>query len=178
MTKLVGISGKRGSGKTTTARHVADAMNRKGIRTTVKSFATPLKEDVIRLFNAPREIVYGSDEDKATMSPYGITWRELLQRYGEARRQNDPDAWVRPAMRGNDLWHCVIFDDLRHPNEAAAMNHTVRLTRWNGVYDGHVSEIALDAFPFDFTLHNHSMTLSDATYLLSYHLERWYAANL
>lgn len=176
MTVLIGISGKRGSGKTTTARLVAAAMMRNGIRTIVKSFATPLKEDVIRLFNAPREIVYGSDEDKATMSPYGITWREVLQRYGEAMRQIDPDVWVRQALRGNDGWNCVIFDDMRHENEAAAMDHTVRLTRWNGVYDGHVSEIALDDFAFDFTLHNHAMTLSDAAYFLSYHLERYYAA--
>lgn len=175
---LVGISGKRGSGKTTTCRAVAEAMNRAGIRTSVKSFATPLKEDVIRLFNAPRELVYGSDEDKATTSPYGMTWREVLQRYGESMRQIDPCVWVRQATRGDNFWQCVLFDDMRHPNEAGVMDHTVRLTRWSGVYDPHVSEVALDDYAFDFTLHNHTMLFDEAVNTLARHLERWYAANL
>ncbi len=154
--KIVAISGKMHSGKS----YVADRLIEehgfiKG------SFASALKEDVLRM-GFPREAI---DEKPGWM-------RELLQKYGQARRAVNPDHWVDRLMERLNILineepafieRRVVIDDMRFENEADALlrldddNEDVevvllRLERGDYPRDllvGHneISETALDEYP-------------------------------
>ena len=173
---LVGISGKKKSGKSSIASLVVQSLNERGLKTGQRAFAGPLKELVIKLFNAPRECVYGSDEQKSQMSPFGKTWRQILQDVGEGMRQIDPDVWIKAAFNPTDLYgfDVVIFDDTRHPNEANRMDETYRLTRWNGVIDNHISETALDNYAHTWTVHNDEIGLVASVNYIAARIEETY----
>ncbi|MFJ7419770.1 hypothetical protein ACIQXD_14310 [Streptomyces uncialis] len=90
--------------------------------------------------------------------------RRVLQRTGQALRDQDPDHWLSLALDKvtvADTWNLpVVVTDCRHPNEAQALKargfRLVRIVR-PGVSDraaDHVSETALDRFPTDTTMAN------------------------
>jgi len=152
--KIVAISGKMGSGKTTLAKHIQS----KDARVRLIHFATPLKDAIIAM-GIPRE-------DVEVTKPAVV--RQLMQVYGQAMRHYDPDYWVRKVQRklediswadartGADT--VVVVDDVRFPNELAMLEAygavTVRLAKFgdpNGPspHDDDVSETALDSAEFN-----------------------------
>lgn len=145
----VAIAGKMGSGKSAVAAHLA---RRLGARRT--SFARKVRAVVAD--------VYGPGHEKD---------RRLLTGVGMGLRRVDPDTWVnavRRATAGAGAW---VLDDLRFPNELAALRGDgwllVRLAVDDGVrarrlaaryggdraaqdhlpYAGHASETSLDETP-------------------------------
>jgi hypothetical protein len=98
----------------------------------------------------------------------------LLQNVGMARREEDPDYWVKRAFaaipQGTNL---AIFTDVRFHNEAkrikAEGGHLIEVVRLN--QDGtryyatdrpsdHISETSLDGYNWDFKIHSKSAALT------------------
>ena len=101
---------------------------------------------------------------------YGMTEKDapLLQRIGMERRELDLDYWIKRAFANISPWtDIVLIPDLRFINEAEYIKskggYLVDIKRLNA--DGtqhiasdrpadHISETALDDYPFDFYLTN------------------------
>jgi len=74
---IIGICGRKGSGKTTLATYLCE--NHKFIEYT---FAEPLK-DIARIFGFTHQQLYGTQEDKLSIHPYlNVSAREFLQKFG------------------------------------------------------------------------------------------------
>jgi hypothetical protein len=180
--RILGVSGKKGSGKTT----LADALCRHRLLTVRRPLAGPLKEFCVGVFGLDRQACYADDgprknaptryrwQDMPTPPPPGVrldapvTVREFLQYFGsQIVRRIAPDAWVESLTRdaealGRQGYLCVV-DDVRFPNEVrgirAAGGRVVRLLRAPDSTDRHISETALDDFSgFDATIDNRDMT--------------------
>ena len=122
---IIAISGKTGVGKTTFANMLAPT-----IKAEVMSFASSLKDEVSHVFGLNRELLDTQKGKAKTIKltrkqqhllgvaepPRTWTIREILQAYGQYRRQADPDYWsnLLAARIGNGN---VIIDDMRYLNE-------------------------------------------------------------
>jgi hypothetical protein len=218
MKKIIGISGKKQSGKNTTANFVhgqilqslkmiedfyldeegslvistVDGSGNKGkgifditrkdqeyidyarvnLWPHIKTyhFADELKELSITLFGLTPVQVYGTDEDKNTLTDIyweniplnngrsgKMTAREFLQHFGtEIIRKTHHNAWVNSTL-GKILKEdpeIAIIPDVRFPNEVKKIKEkegfVIRLTR--DIYsDGHDSEKALDQENYDWS---------------------------
>lgn len=105
--KVIGISGKAGSGKDTVYKLIKSQLNEKGYNVTQLSFASKLKDTCSLLFGFDRNKLDHDFEYKESMTlPDGsvdpacgllnMSRRTIMQRLGtEAIRQNfHPDTWV------------------------------------------------------------------------------------
>lgn len=126
---IIGFTGKAGAGKTTASNLLRQVILREGSFET-RSFARPLKQ-MLRTYY---EGVGLTDEEitariagdlKETPDPYlmGCTPRHAMQTLGTewGRRQIHPDFWIEAAFMKPYQGVTVIFDDVRFPNEAAAI---------------------------------------------------------
>lgn len=156
--KIIGLSGKIGTGKTTLANIVlAQVANAERV-----SFAAGVRDELHEHLGVPRDFL-DTPEFKSTVYRTGErfrTGRELLQWWGTGvRRAADPDYWVRKLVNYIDI-RCeaglVIVDDVRMTNEAKAITDMggllVRLDPFDGWQPGpnaeHITETALDGYPF------------------------------
>lgn len=137
MTRIIGLTGKLGSGKDTVFERIRATQGLGYIRV---SFADPLKDSVCALFGIDRDdmerlkreddnrsITVWADDDY----PIEMNMRTLLQRYGtESHRDIFGDNfWVDVAMKQIDEYSqkmdagnkTFVFTDVRFPNEAEAI---------------------------------------------------------
>jgi hypothetical protein len=164
---LIGLySPAPASGKST----LASALWRHGFQTL--KFASPLKRMTAALL---REAGHAEPEIEAMLdgalksAPIPLlgnrTPRHLMQTLGTewGRTHITPTIWVdlllarASALRASDV--PVVIDDMRFPNEAAAIRAAggllIRINRPTATRpNGHASEGALDAWPFDLTITN------------------------
>ena len=118
-------------------------------------FADYLKKMSIDLFDLSPEQVYGTDDDKNTPTPYGMTSREFLQHLGtDVMRSIKDTVWVDYTIKiiKQEKPLVSIIPDVRFPNEVEAIKKAggivVRLDR--NVYDSpHKCESSLDQENFD-----------------------------
>lgn len=184
--KILGISGRISSGKTTVAKLVAQNWF-----ATIQSFATPIKE----ISNLLGGSSLGST-NKELISPFSIDYRTLYQRIGTEcfRELIHPDCWLRVmTLRLAQLariWHnnsnfdiegkwfeslCnalkttnlrIVIDDVRFVNEIQWIESlggvVVRLLGGKTDSD-HVSETELDNYPFQLTINNTYKTPEETT---------------
>lgn len=155
MALLVGLSGKKQSGKSTLARYLEEkhAFFEYG-------WADPLKQIIgMDLMGLTADQVYGSNKDKETVDPFwNKSPRHLLQIIGTEcfRKQVDPDFWVKVGVRqfNNFRDRNIVVPDCRFPNEIEAIQKeggiVIRVVRedWT-VKDEHESETALDSYDFE-----------------------------
>ena len=163
---VIGLSGKARAGKGSIVKLAQILMQHGDTEVEVRqvSFATALKEMAIR---------QGWDGRKNEKG------RTLLQDLGMKMRKEDPDYWVKAAMRKVDeirlsspATKIVFIPDCRFINEAEEIIHSAgfiwRVERYDasGVpYDNgltpeqkaHESETALDDWPFNLTIHSTNM---------------------
>ena len=149
---LLGLSGKKQSGKNTVARLIAQ--HSKGSVYEL-GFADALKIEVATACGVPLDYL---EEQKSRFRP-------ILQWWGtEFRRYDDLDYWIRKVgtklIESSYKPDVAIITDCRFVNEAEAVRS------WNGVmvrvlrttelqnHDPHSSETALDSYKHDFTLIN------------------------
>ena len=175
---IIGITGKIGSGKSTTATYLQEKYNY-----TEYSFASPLKE-IGSIFQFTQDQLYGTQENKLEVHPHwGISSRTFLQRMGtEMFREYFPK--VFPEIKLNhSIWielfrlkyisnpKNYVISDVRFLDEANAIKEMggviIRTIRNNNVSSDskqehlHASETELERIVSDFTLdNNESITAS------------------
>lgn len=107
---VVAICGRAGAGKTTLAGELERAAAAAGRTVARVSFGAAVKKHVAEIFGVAHKD------------------RELLQRFAEAVRAIDEDAWARLARRQVETERgradLVVVDDLRYPGELAALRAT------------------------------------------------------
>jgi len=116
MTKLIGLAGCIGSGKTEVAKHLGS----KGF--TVAAFGTAIKMGAAGVFGVPISKFYGTPEDRAEIDPYWkVSYRQMLQNFGTEAMQTafGDRVWIAA------LWKChqdgdydLVIEDCRFPKEA------------------------------------------------------------
>lgn len=148
--KIIGISGKRQSGKNTAAEFL---MGKASETAEIVCFADELKDIVCRCFGARTDDLWGTDTDKEKILPCGKSGREILQIIGtDWFRKLDPNCWIRPyKLRAEEISKfcpLIITPDVRFPNEVQRIQdmggHVIRLLRAPFPDDRHESETALD----------------------------------
>jgi len=178
---IIGISGKKQSGKTTAKRAIEEWVRRKGnaggnesyLGVTTCSFAQSLKE-IVRTTLVPASLhitIRDMDREdiKNIMLPCALTIREALQKVGtDWFRTLDSEAWLN-AWESSipDYMNVVIVPDVRFPNELEAIHkrrgRVIKLLRAPFAHeDEHLSEIALDHLPdseFDYVVDNQEMDI-------------------
>lgn len=154
---IVALSGKRGTGKSTLANHLIH----KAKSPVVLKIAGPIYE--------LQDMIY----EKLGLKLEGEKDRPLLIALGMWARDKDEDFWTnlaaKKAMELNQTHDLVIIDDCRFPNEAAIFDGCGMLIRIDGEQRGpnldaesmnHITEIALDDYPFKYRINN-SVSLED-----------------
>ena len=156
--RLIGLCGRMGSGKDTTAELLAPYGYKR------LAFADPLKQEVADCIQDERfpedipldlfEVMLTSRPRDAWKKPTPDGMRKLLQWYGtDFRRNQDSEYWIKKAessIRDGKY----VFSDVRFPNEASLIRkhggqiwRIVRDVEDNGI-PGHVSEL-IDGIEYD-----------------------------
>ncbi|RSK40116.1 nucleoside/nucleotide kinase family protein [Hymenobacter perfusus] len=164
MTRLIGFSGRRGSGKDTIARLIQRMQP--DSKWHIRSVGEPIKA-VCAALAGEGTAPYFSQQGKTEKLPaFGRTRGEMLQQVGLALRLWEPDIWVQAFFSQLPTNQHTLIPDVRFPNEADLIRSSgglmVRVEgdplhqRGDGTRDDdHPSETALDHYPhFDLTLHN------------------------
>lgn len=163
---LIGLSGYARSGKDTLAAKLVERYRYRRV-----SFADKVKELALLLYPDVAAAVGDRGWEEAKQQP---EVRQRLQAIGEGvRNVLGEDVWVSAALQPLDA--LTVVSDVRYPNEAAAIQArgglVVRVERPGiGPVNGHVSESAMDNWPFDTYVKNdgtiddldHAVDLLDA----------------
>lgn len=145
--KIVGITGKAGSGKDTVADFLVARFGYQKV-----SFASTLKE-MLRVAGFP-EPNNRDDKEKPVLG-FDFSWRQMAQTLGtEWGRSLDPDLWVkiveRNLRRAGDR---VVISDVRFENESTMIRKHGKMlflagrAAELGANAGHVSEAAIEYYP-------------------------------
>ena len=200
---IIGVSGKAGSGKTTLGEVAVKEFGFVRV-----SFGALLKDDLMYwmeeknfIFNPEHFFMTSreksilipvpstlSKDDLATMTPFivlsptchraCISYRSLMQWYGDKTRGINKDYWLQRFMEVTDFSNDIIVDDVRFTSEAALIHALggllVRInwpTRTGN--SKHVSETNLDNFPiFDSVIDKeHGLSLDDFTVVCREHMK-------
>jgi len=180
---IIGINGKIGSGKDTTAEIINKLLITNGKEPFEnKKFAGKLKTIASILTEIPVENFEDQEFKKLDMNPeWEMTYREFLQRLGTEAMRNGLHAnvWVNALFVDYKCPECNsipnqvcfghrnpnwIITDMRFPNEMKAVVEkgglTIRVTRPGTATGTHPSETALDNAEFDYKIINDG-TLED-----------------
>lgn len=162
--RIVLISGKQGSGKTTMGKLLVDRLSRRGIPAE-NIMLTKFAEPLYKLHDEVQGAAYRLGLIPEVKAKDG----KLLQLLGTEWIRNtiDPDAWMKYIKRKSESFFCqggdriVIVDDCRFPNELESFPdaYAIRLEcpepirkarteSWRDNTD-HPSETALDSHGFD-----------------------------
>jgi hypothetical protein len=150
--KTIGISGRKGSGKTTVADFLLAELYDSGrYHVEIIGFSKAIKIKYVEMF-APDLKWYHLDlqENKDRIGSHGKTHRVGLQEFGIAMRKIDPDIWIREwyKLATDSFAELIIVPDVRFPNEVRKLHaingHIPRLTSTPFPEDKHESETALD----------------------------------
>lgn len=178
--RLIGILGKKGTGKSTSADYLLSKYSGFGIE---KSFADPLKKMCAELFMFTNEQVYGTIDVKEMPDAnwFGRTPRDFLQKVGTDWLRNDL-ALMIPELGKNffvyrfSLWYntvlettptaIVIIPDVRFQNEVDYIQKmggiVIKIERLNiDNADDHESEKEIDLITTYNYLINNDHSISD-----------------
>ena len=164
MIHLIGLSGRRGSGKDTVARLLQQLQPERIWQ--IRSFGDSIKS-VCAALTGEDEAAYYTQRGKAQALPtFQRTRGEMLQQVGQALREWEPLVWVDAFFAGLPADTFVLAPDVRYPNEADPIRARGGLMlrvegdplrqRGDGTRDdNHPSETAMDHYPhFAATIHN------------------------
>jgi hypothetical protein len=164
---LIGITGKMGSGKTTTANYLVNSWKFQEY-----VIAEPIKQ-IAKIFGFTHSQLYGTQNQKLEIHPqWGISGREFLQKVGTDMFR-DLLPTVIPDMKINDSVWCDIFrikhdksrhtvvSDVRFLNEARAIKDLggiiIKIITDRVTYNNfHISELEQDGIPYDYIIVNNS----------------------
>ena len=155
--RIIGLSAKKRHGKDTLGRLLAQHGYRR------IAFADALYEEVAHRYGVSvATLQHPLTKEMSLEALGGLSPRQALQQHGMEHRAQDAEYWVRRVEQAVDecpgqRW---VITDVRLPNEAEwAESHgiLVRVTR-PGLppdNDTHISETALDNWPFRYRVTNH-----------------------
>lgn len=187
--RVIGISGKKQSGKDTLAASFCDTMQlyKPDHNCFVLHFADPLKFFIQTFFGASNDQLDGTDKDKNTKLPCGFTCREVMQWAGDFLRNTDMRAMLRPMhlnlikmFSGPAGIGCgmILIPDVRFLQEVDFIRDelggvVVRLTRQPYPKDHHNTEVGLDRYDkFDHVIDNAELVPEDTNRALWNYLKR------
>ena len=164
------------------------------------SFAKELKDICVALFNIPKELVYGTDEQKNTLVEHlrwenmpglrdepkrqkwsgPMTAREFMQFFGtEVMRKIYSPVWIERTLKNiqTECPQIAVISDCRFKNEAETMKAVgaklIYLTR-STYQDAHKSENAFEDFTdFDAVLDNADMSIEESQKALIKIIDSW-----
>ena len=164
MIHLIGLSGRRGSGKDTVARLLQQLQPERIWQ--IRSFGDSIKS-VCAALTGEDGTAYYTQRGKAQVLPdFRRTRGEMLQQVGQALREWEPLVWVDAFFAGLPADAFVLAPDVRYPNEADPIRARGGLMlrvegdplrqRGDGTRDdNHPSETAMDHYPhFAATIYN------------------------
>lgn len=149
--KLIAISGKKQSGKSTIARIIS--LYKPNVK--FLNFADPLKNEVA--LKTGRSVEYIEEHKEQ--------FRTLLQGWGDYKKNvYGEDVWIKKWMEGYSYISTqhpasvVVCSDIRFLDEIKAIEQLGgeiwRVQRFGESIDSHRSEVALDGFPFEINILN------------------------
>ena len=159
---IVCFSGKAHAGKSTHARLLRQYIQEQGTPATVLPLAAPVKAPVA----GEHDDGLVKDRDRGDLIVFGT----------EVVRKIDVNRWITIGIltiQAYFMWRgpnaVVLIDDTRFRNEILGLQntfgdhnvYTVRLTR-HVTNITNISERDLDTYPFDYTIPNADMTISEA----------------
>lgn len=158
---IIGISGKKGSGKDTFSRLLEEQLVNSGFTVTIKAFANNLKECCALISGQFPWVFYDQNSKDKKAGLLNMTNRELMQKFGDLTRQLDPDIWIKLTLEPDykiapDV---LLITDVRFKNEVKAIKDRggilIRIKSDRSVADSHISETDLDDYPdFDLEINN------------------------
>ncbi|MGL5561704.1 MAG: hypothetical protein ACRDCN_03650 [Tannerellaceae bacterium] len=180
---IIGILGKAGSGKDTIGLFIRDLLDRSNIRTKRFAFADGVKDVAACMTNNKRSLFDDQDFKRNSYFSLtdGITYsiddlpadhnlisiRELLQKIGTEAMQGTfgENIWVNKTFSEINNSHeyfgvkAAMITDVRFEHEYKYLKSvggiTIRVINPNITSsDTHISEIALDDYPADYTIIN------------------------
>lgn len=159
---IIGISGKKGSGKDTFALLLEDLFRKQEIKVITKAFADKLKECCAVISGQFEWIFYNQNAKNKKAGPFlNITNRELMQKFGDLTRQLDPNIWIKLVLEPDYKTNpdVLIITDVRFKNEAKAIKDKggilIRMESDRSKEDNHKSETDLDDYNnFDLVINN------------------------
>ena len=149
MYNLIGISGKKRSGKNTISSLIKQELRKKVVE---YAFADELK----------REVALACKVSVEYIEQHKDNFRLMLQGWGTdyKRKLVSDDYWVLKTFRNiNEAEpHVAIITDVRFKSEAQAIKAVggviVRVSRNTGLSDNHISETDMDDYKADFIIDN------------------------
>jgi hypothetical protein len=124
-TRIIGFHGRKYSGKDTSCEIIINRNPTKCIK--ILSFAEPLKQAAMIIFNLTYEQVYDPKLKDVIDPRYGKSPRQLIQWLGTdvLRKQFDEDHWIKhmknridTLLESNDAPDFILINDIRFDNEA------------------------------------------------------------
>ncbi len=172
--KIIGISGRKGFGKSTAAGILYKILRRKENLVIVDSFASPIRTFVSSYLHIPLEDTYTKKEVLIKLlnpSWEGLdvgemTLRQFMQGFGtEACRSWISNLWVQHmamkiAQRESQGVEYLIIDDVRFSNESALCDYVILLDRDLPTDDQHESEQEFESLSQTFHIANNG-TIKD-----------------
>lgn len=123
---IIAIHGKMRSGKDTLGKLIKNFLevnpdtleHDKKDSIKLYKFADPIKQSLSATWGIPVKELE-KDEVKNSLSPLGITWRELMQAHGKKLKEIDEDYFCKALFNriDNDPSKICIITDWRFPNE-------------------------------------------------------------
>lgn len=170
--KIIGISGKKGSGKDTFAQFLKEELEKQlGKTVKVDSFAANLKYCCALISGQPDYLFCNQDMKDRKAGFLNFTNRELMQKFGDLTRSLDKDIWIKSLFNKylylDNPPEYLIISDVRFKNEAEHIKKLdgilIRIESDRVKEDNHISEIELDNYSkFDLEISNNkSLTLEE-----------------
>jgi len=115
---IIGISGKRGVGKTLAQSHI---VNNHGFKPV--SFAKPLKDMAKTMFKFTENDLTVPKKKESPWNKHDWSPREFLIHLGEFMRFHENDYWLNQGIADcvDPVKNNYVFDDVRYKNEAEAI---------------------------------------------------------
>lgn len=168
--KIIGISGKKGSGKDTFAQFLKEELEKQlGKTVKVDSFAANLKQCCAILSGQYSCVFYNQNLKDKKANFLSLTNRELMQKFGDLTRSLDKDIWIKSLFSKHidNPPEYLIISDVRFKNEADHIKDIggilIRIESDRVISDYHISEIELDDYSkFDLKIiNNKSVSLNE-----------------